>query len=87
MRGTQGSPFAADAEIHVISVSLRDLKDEKTRNALLQVPTALTILPIQVRQLEEAGRAVLRESPQFQQLRDGLVALRRDTVAGTDPIQ
>ena len=78
VRGTQGSPFAADAEIHVISVNLRDLKDEKTRNALLQVPTALTILPIQVLQLEEAGRAVLRESPQFQQLRDGLVAPPRD---------
>ncbi len=87
MRDTQGSPFAAGAVIHIISVSLRDLKDAKTRNALLQVPTALTILPIQVRQLEEAGRAVLRESPQFQQLRDGLVAPRRDTVTGTDPIQ
>jgi NTE family protein len=87
VRGTLGSPFAADAEIHVISVSLRDLKDEKKRNVLLQVPTALTILPIQVRQLEEAGRAVLRESPQFQQLRDGLAPPRRDTVAGTDPIQ
>lgn len=87
VRGTQGSPFVADAEIHVISVSLRDLKDEKTRDALLQVPTALTILPIQVRQLGEAGRAVLRESPEFQRLRDDLVAPRPDPVAGTDRLQ
>jgi len=74
LRGRHGSPFAPDAEIHVISVSLRDLKDEKTRQSLLQVPTALTILPLQVRQLEQAGRLVLRESPEFQRLRDGLVA-------------
>ncbi|WP_020656490.1 patatin-like phospholipase family protein [Massilia niastensis] len=72
VRGSEGSPFAADAEIHVISVSLRDLKDEHIRHALLHVPTALTILPLQVRQLEEAGRAVLRGSPAFQRLRDSL---------------
>jgi NTE family protein len=72
LRGRAGSPFAPDAEIHVISVSLRDLKDEKTRQSLLHVPTALTILPLQVRELEEAGRFVLRESPEFQRLRESL---------------
>jgi NTE family protein len=77
IRGKQGSPFAADAEIHVISVSLRDLKDKKTRDILLHVPTALTILPPQVRQLEDAGQAVLRASPEFQRLRDSLVAGHR----------
>lgn len=76
LRGRQGSPFAPDAEIHVISVGLRDLKDERTRRSLLQVPTAFTILPLQVRQLEKAGRMVLRESPEFQRLREGLVAER-----------
>jgi NTE family protein len=74
VRGTEGSPFAADAQIHVISASLRDLKDKKMRDILLHVPTALTILPLQVRQLEEAGRAVLRASPEFQRLRDSLNA-------------
>lgn len=74
LRGRHGSPFAPDAEIHVINVSLRDLKDEKTRRSLLQVPTAFTVLPLQVRQLEQAGRVVLRESPEFQRLRDGLAA-------------
>jgi NTE family protein len=73
VRGKEGSPFAADAEIHVISVSLRDLKDKKLRDVLLHVPTAFTILPLQVRQLEEAGQAALRGSPEYQRLRDSLV--------------
>jgi NTE family protein len=77
VRGKEGSPFAADAEIHVISVSLRDLQDKKTRELLLHVPTALTILPPQVRQLEEAGQTVLRASPEFKRLRDSLVAAQR----------
>lgn len=74
LRGRSGSPFAPDAEIHIISVSLRDVKDEKLRTQLLQVPTAFTILPLQVRQLEAAGRFALRESPEFQRLRDSLLA-------------
>jgi NTE family protein len=71
-RGKEGSPFAADADIHIISVSLRDLKDAATRSTLLQVPTALTILPWQVNQLQEAGRAALRASPEYQRLRASL---------------
>jgi NTE family protein len=71
-RGKEDSPFAADADIHIISVSLRDLKDAATRSTLLQVPTALTILPWQVNQLQEAGRAALRASPEYQRLRASL---------------
>lgn len=72
LRGRPGSPFAADAELHIISISLRDVRDSAMRARLLQVPTAFTILPWQVRQLEEAGRAALRFSPQFQRLRASL---------------
>ncbi|WP_229496176.1 patatin-like phospholipase family protein [Massilia polaris] len=72
VRGTAGSPFAADADIHIISVSLRDVHDPKARSALLQVPTALTILPVQVDKLQEAGRAALRSSAEFQRLRASL---------------
>lgn len=71
-RGSEGSPFAADAQLHVISVSLRDLPDETLRRQLLQVPTAFTILPLQVHQLREAGRRTLRASPEFQGLVRGL---------------
>lgn len=66
------SPFAADVEVHVINVSLRDLQDRELRRSLLGVPTALSILPIQVRQLQQAGRQVLRESPAFRRLRQSL---------------
>jgi NTE family protein len=84
VRGTQGSPFAADAEIHIISVGLRELKDAKNRELLLHVPTALTILPIQVRQLEEAGQAVLRASPEFQRLRASLGAGHREPLVDSN---
>lgn len=72
MRGTTGSPFAADADIHVISVSLRGVRDATARATLLHVQTALTILPVQVDKLQEAGRAALRASAEFQRLRASL---------------
>jgi NTE family protein len=71
-RGTLGSPFAADAELHVISVSLHDVGDFAMRHAVLTVPTAFTIGPEQVHQLVEAGREALRRSEEFQQLRRSL---------------
>jgi NTE family protein len=72
MRGSAGSPFAADAEIHVISVSLRDVPDAEERQLLLQVPTAFTITPADGRRLQAAGRATLRASPEFRRLRESL---------------
>jgi NTE family protein len=83
-RGKEGSPFAADAEIYIISVSLRDLKDAASRSTLLQVPTALTILPWQVNQLQEAGRAALRASPEYQRLRASLQPAQPADVATTN---
>ena len=71
-RGAAGSPFAADAEIHVISVSLRDVPDEEERQLMLQVPTAFTITPADEQRLQEAGRAALRASPQFKKLKASL---------------
>lgn len=73
-RTRPGSPFAPDAEIHVINVSLRGLRDPEVRRTLMSVPTAFTILPIQVRRLQIAGRRALRESPEFQRLRQSLTA-------------
>jgi NTE family protein len=71
-RGRAGSPFAADAEIFVVNIRLRDLKDEELRKALLAVPTSFEILPQHAHQLEAAGRAALRDSPEFQRLRRSL---------------
>jgi NTE family protein len=71
-RGTPGSPFAADAELHAINISLRDVEDSGLRHMLLTVPTAFTIEPEQVRHLIEAGRGALRRSAEFQQVRRSL---------------
>ena len=53
----------------MINVSLRGLQDAAVRHALLRVPTAFEILPVQVPDLQAAGRMALRESPEFQRLR------------------
>ena len=60
--------FAADAEVHVIQVNLRDTPSALGRRALLQIPTAFSISAQEVTQLIEAGAATLRESPEMQAL-------------------
>lgn len=71
-RGSRDSPFAADAEIHVVSISLHDVPDANKRRLTLQVPTAFTIAPADVQLLQDAGREALRRSPAFQDLRRSL---------------
>ena len=64
--------FAADAELHVIQVNLRDAPDAAERRRLLQTPTAFSINDTEVTQLIDAGRHVLRQSHEFQALRRSL---------------
>jgi len=71
-RGRLDSPFAPDADLHVISVSLRDVADPHLRRSLLTVPTAFTIGGEQVEQLIAAGRQALRSSDEFVRLRESL---------------
>lgn len=66
--GDSESAFAPDAQLHVITVNLRDLRDHDLRQRLLRVPTAFTIADAEVTRLIEAGRDALRESPDFQAL-------------------
>jgi NTE family protein len=73
-RGRPGSPFAADAELHVVNVSLRSVSDAVLRDSVLRVPTAFQILPVHVRDLQVAGRLALRDSAEFQRLRASLGA-------------
>lgn len=73
-RGAPDSPFAADAEIHVISVSLRDVPDPERRRLTLRVPTAFTIAPADVRLLQDGAREALQRLPAFQRLRRSLGA-------------
>jgi NTE family protein len=63
---------------------LRELRDTALRQTLLRVPTALTILPMQVHQLQAAGRQALRESPEFQRLSQDLAA-ELETAALEEP--
>jgi NTE family protein len=86
-RGRPGSPFADDAELHVINVSLRGLRDADLRERLLNVPTAFQILPLQVSELRRAGSLALRESPEFRQLRASLASLspRKSDRTATEP--
>lgn len=74
-RGTPGSPFSADAELHIVSVSLHDVPDDKIRHSLLRVPTAFTIEALDVRELQKAGAQALRSSVEFRKVRDGLARL------------
>ena len=67
-RGRDGSPFAADAELHVINVSLHDVREPALRRTLLHVPTSFEILPAHARRLVAGGRSALRGSEQFQRL-------------------
>lgn len=71
-RGSSDSPFASDAEIHVISVSLRDVPNTERRRLALRVPTAFTIDSADVQLLQDSAREALRRSPAFQHLSEGL---------------
>ncbi len=74
-RGTSSSPFAADAEFHVINVSLHDVQDDKVRHSLLRVPTAFTVEVGDVRALQRAGEQALRDAPALRELKESLRAL------------
>lgn len=50
-RGSPDSPYAAAAEIHVVSVILRDVLDPERRCLALRAPTAFTIAPSDVKLL------------------------------------
>jgi NTE family protein len=80
-RGKPGSPFAADAELHIVSVSLHDVPDDKIRHSMLRVPTAFTIEAYDVQELQKAGAEALRATPAFRRLKEGLANL--DTVSMT----
>ncbi len=75
-RGQAGSPFATDAQIHVVNLSLHDVQDERLRLRLLRVPTAFTIESQDVRDLQAAGTRALRSSQAFVQMEHALQRLR-----------
>lgn len=66
--------FAPGAQVHVINVNLRDAPELLGRRLLLQVPTAFSIPPADVSRLIEAGRHILRSSPEFKRLIQSLAS-------------
>ncbi|RTL34400.1 MAG: patatin-like phospholipase family protein [Burkholderiales bacterium] len=76
-RGQPGSPFAPDAEIHVVSISLHDVPDDDSRHSLLRVPTAFTIEARDVIDLQRAGAEATRASPAYRRLQESLKRLAR----------
>ncbi|MES2941954.1 MAG: patatin-like phospholipase family protein [Pseudomonadota bacterium] len=76
------SAFADDAQVHVITVNLRDAPEAMERSRLLQIPTAFSIPIDDVTRLIQAGRHVLEQSAGFKEL---MSSLRRPAQAPPAP--
>lgn len=74
-KGLPDSPFASDAELHVVTVSLHDVSDDKIRHSLLRVPTAFTVEAHDVSNLLEAGSEAVRNSVSMKRLMKSLERL------------
>lgn len=75
-RGQPGSPFAPDAELQVVSLSLHDERDDRIRDRLLRIPTAFTIEAQDVIELQAAGTRALQGSAAFADLQRALLRLK-----------
>lgn len=64
-RGDASSPFAKDAQIHLILINLRDIPSEEMREKLTKVPTALQLPNDVVDELIVAGKQTLFSSPGY----------------------
>ena len=68
LRGQEASPFAPDAQVHLIGINLDDTGDP----SLAQIPTAFTISPEETKRLTDSGEQALRRSSQFEALLQSL---------------
>ena len=64
-QGDASSPFAKDAQIHVILINLRDIPSEEMREKLTRVPTTLQLPNDIVDELIVAGKQTLFSSPGY----------------------
>jgi len=55
-------------DFYLIEVSLRDIKDEAERESFRTIPTSFNLPKADVDRLRQAGRLMLRESPEMQRL-------------------
>jgi NTE family protein len=66
--GHELSPPEHTVQTHMITVRFDDLRDEEERRYFKHLPTSFVLTDKQIDRLTEAGRRLLRDSPQFQQL-------------------
>ena len=67
------SPFAPDAEIYFINVSLAEIADPDERASLMKIPTTLYLTEEQIDRLLLAASRLIRHSPDFQRLMKDLL--------------
>jgi NTE family protein len=61
-------------KFHFIRVSLEDIREQETLEYFNTVPTSFSLIDDQVDKLIEAGRELLRASPNFQELLDDIAS-------------
>jgi NTE family protein len=62
------SPFASDADIYFINVSLNKVVDADERWSLMKIPTTLYLTDQQIDQLLLAASRLICNNPDFQRL-------------------
>ena len=65
---TVDSPYAGSPDFYLIEAHLQNIADPVERNRMMHIPTALKLEEQQVQSLISAGRALLKNSPEFQRL-------------------
>ena len=68
LAGAADSPYAGVPDFYLIEASLRDIADPAERKTMMAIPTTFKLAPEQVQSLEQAGRTLLENSPEFKRL-------------------
>lgn len=82
-RGRPGSPFSADAELHVVILTLRDIPEHDARRSALRMATSFSLPAQDIALLRRADRTVLEDNADFRRLRARLSTPR---VAAADAV-
>lgn len=62
------SPYEGQPDFYLIETSLRDIADPAERKTMMAIPTTFKLEPEQVQSLQQAGRTLLDNSPEFKRL-------------------
>ncbi|QTN29042.1 patatin-like phospholipase family protein [Rhodoferax sp. AJA081-3] len=62
------SPYEGQPDFYLIETSLRDIADPAERKTMMAIPTTFKLDPEQVQSLQQAGRTLLDNAPEFKRL-------------------